>query len=89
MFPLLLFVQDSSTEARCKTFQPGVEFCLGTFNQSLNSTGIWGCTSDVGVISILLLVATVVSLRRTEKDAAGTDPHRGGGRGFRFLPSLH
>lgn len=58
VFPPLLFILESSTEVRCKTFQLGVEFCIGTFNQSLNSTGIWGSTSNAGVISILPLLAT-------------------------------
>lgn len=86
MFPRLLFIWESSTEARCKTFQPGVESCLGTFNHSLNSTGIWRHISNVGVILILPLVATVLSPQRMEKNAVGTDIcWRGGGRGFPFL----
>lgn len=89
MFPLLLFIRDSSTEARCKTLQPGVEFCLGTFNQSLNSTGIWGCMSNIGAISIPPLVATMLSLWRMEKHAADTDLRQGVDRCIPFLPSLH
>lgn len=49
--------------------------------------GIWRHISNVGVILILPLLASVLSLWRMEKDAMGTDTCWGGGRGFPFLPS--
>lgn len=58
VFPVLLSVQETSTETRCKTFQLGVESHLGTFNQSLRSSGIQGCVNNIGVMAVLPRVAT-------------------------------
>lgn len=67
VFPVLLSAQEMSTETRCKTFQPGVESNLETFNQSLSSAGIQGCASNVGVIAVLPWVATTSPCRDRRK----------------------